>query len=287
MKIVNHSSWRGFFAFPPNVRRHESSENCQKRCSPFPLWIYILCRMLLWKYQSQERLGAQWTKVGQYVQLGVNVFLAYHTLKFFFFVAKVKWRVTSIRKHCLTPLRPQKKTISLKIWSVFMVRKVKNTVRLMAAASGVCVYTLIWQPFKDDCVIDQRLQKDCVSLKGKRKKCLKSDSIRSGVIVVIWRCERKKEWKWSLWWGWILLRTKAQKKISEEIWHLKMKLKRATMVGGRKKKTSAGKERNYSPWMSWKSTSCLRPSRHGAKEGGRRVFLGEVLQRRSNFTLSN
>lgn len=84
MKIVNHSSWRGFFAFPPNVRRHESSENCQKRCSPFPLWIYILCRMLLRKYQSQERLGAQWTKVGQYVQLGVNVFLAYHTLKFFF-----------------------------------------------------------------------------------------------------------------------------------------------------------------------------------------------------------
>lgn len=30
MTIVNHSNSRGFFAFAPDVRRHESSENCQK-----------------------------------------------------------------------------------------------------------------------------------------------------------------------------------------------------------------------------------------------------------------
>lgn len=83
MKIGSHFSSRGFSAFAPDVRRHESSENCQKCCSPFPLRIYISFTEWFGEHQSKERLGAQWTKVGQYVQLGLNVFLAYPAPKYF------------------------------------------------------------------------------------------------------------------------------------------------------------------------------------------------------------
>lgn len=140
MKIVNHSSWRGFFAFPPNVRRHESSENCQKRCSPFPLWIYILCRMLLRKYQSQERLGAQWTKVGQYVQLGVNVFLAYHTLKFFGVFLPERSGESHLSENIVWHLLDHKrKPYASRRNCIDGAYSKKNTVRLMAAASGTCI----------------------------------------------------------------------------------------------------------------------------------------------------
>lgn len=83
------------------------------------------------------------------------------------------------------------------------------------------------------------------------------------------------------------MRTKAQKKISEEIWHLKMKLERVTMVGGRKKKQVREKKEIIVLECHEKAQVVLdrRDMEQKKEEDG--DFFGEVLQRRSNFTLSN
>lgn len=79
---INHSNSRGYFAFSPDVKRHESSERLSEK-----LFISIISRI----YQNGSanirqkkdwKLQWCWTKVGQSVQLGVNVFLAYPTLKY-------------------------------------------------------------------------------------------------------------------------------------------------------------------------------------------------------------
>lgn len=62
MNIVNHSNSRGFFAFVPDMRRHESSENCQKCCSPFPLQYISFFRMAL--QASVKRKTGSYSGVG-------------------------------------------------------------------------------------------------------------------------------------------------------------------------------------------------------------------------------
>lgn len=84
------------------------------------------------------------------------------------------------------------------------------------------------------------------------------------------------------------MRTKAQKKISEEIWHLKMKRERVTMVGGRKKKKQVQEKKEIIVLECHEKAQVVLGhrdmERKKEEDGG---FFGEVLQRRSNFTLSN
>lgn len=121
MKIVNHSNSRGFFAFAPDVRRHESSENCQKCCSPFPLQIYIFFSEWRREHQSKVRLGATvLTKVGQYVQLGVNV-LAHTTLKYLCLSGIVRHiyqkTLSQIHSHFF------ESTVSIVTWNILILDK--------------------------------------------------------------------------------------------------------------------------------------------------------------------
>lgn len=75
--------------------------------------------------------------------------------------------------------------------------------------------------------------------------------------------------------------------MSEEIWHLKMKLERVTTVGGREKKQVREKKEIMVLECHEKAQVVLDCRDMERKKEEDRVFFGEVLQRRSNFTLSN